>query len=236
MLERTGAHTPHYSHALVCPPRFWWSGGRWVVHHNPPAAGAETVTTPKLGTSGRPNPSLSPHAASAGDRHLAGQGTLHRPAHCSRELEHRDGCSARHVSQEAWNQGTWINSQVLGEETEAAEASWLPKAKQEFAVLFILFTSSRVALCVLSTRSFTDTNNIPGPLLLFLVGVEPSLTNARAAPPGWELDKAMSPNAKLHPTTGSSLISLRITILRQTSVFGVEKKNHWGDAMRWHHG
>lgn len=98
------------------------------------------------------------------------------------------------------------------------------KAKQEFTVLFILFDSSRVALCVLCTRSFTDTNNIPGPLLLFLVGVEPPLTNTRAAPPGWELDKAMSPEAELHPTTRSLLISSRITILRHNLVFGVEKE------------
>lgn len=235
MLERTGAHTPHSSHILVCPPRFWWSGGKSVVYHNLPAPSAETVTTSKLGTLGRPNPSLSAHAAFAGDQHLAVQGTQHRHARCSHELEHCDSCSAGHVPQEVWTQGTLINSQVLSEETEAAEASWLPKAKQDFAVLFILFDSSRVALCVLCTRSFTDTNNIPGPLLLFLVGVEPSLTNTRAAPPGWELDKAMSPEAELHPTTRSSLISSRITILRHNLVFGVEKKiteeMPWGSTM-----
>ncbi|EOB07985.1 hypothetical protein Anapl_05644 [Anas platyrhynchos] len=91
-------------------------------------------------------------------------------------------------------------------ETGAAEASWLPQARQESAVPLILSASSRVALCILSTKSFADTNNIPGPVPLVFVGVESSLLNASAAPPDWELDKITSPEAKLHPGIRSCII------------------------------
>lgn len=113
----------------------------------------ETVKTPKLGTLGSPNPSQPPHAASTGDWYPAVRGTWYGTACGSPELEHHDGCSTSHVSQE----GTLINSQVFSEETEATESSWLPKVKQKLAGLFILFASSRVALCVLSTKRVLQT-------------------------------------------------------------------------------
>jgi len=62
-------------------------------------------------------------------------------------------------------------------------------------------------------------------LLLFLVGVEPFLANTQAAPPGWELDKALSPQAKLYAMTRSSIFSLRIINLEQNLVFGAGKKS-----------
>lgn len=48
------------------------------------------------------------------------------------------------------------------------------QGRQQSAVLLILSASSRVALCILSTKSFADTNSIPGPAPLMLVGVSRS--------------------------------------------------------------
>lgn len=125
---------------------------------------------------------------------------------------------------------------LLSGETGAAEASWLPQARQESAVLLILSASSRVALCILSTKSFADTNNIPGPVPLVFVGVEPSLLNASAAPPDWELDKIMSPKAKLHPGIRSCIIFSKDHHLKAGfNLWGGEKVTE-RDAMRYHCG
>lgn len=124
------------------------------------------------------------------DWYPSAQDTRYGPACGSPELERHNGCSASHVSQEVWTEGTLINAQVLSEETEATESSWLPKVKQKLAGLFILFASSRVALCVLSTKRVLQTQTTflglccyfwwvwshpsPTPKLLLLAG---SLTN-----------------------------------------------------------
>lgn len=121
-------------------------------------------------------------------------------------------------------------------ETGAAEASWLPQARQESAVPLILSASSRVALCILSTKSFADTNNIPEPVPLVFVGVESSLLNASAAPPDWELDKITSPEAKLHPGIRSCIIFSKDHHLEAGfNLWGGEKVTG-RDAMRYHCG
>lgn len=73
--------------------------------------------------------------------------------------------------------------------------------------------------CVFSTRSCTNTDNIPGPLSVFLLGVEPTPELLRPA----ELEKAVSPSANLYPKR-SSIISLRIIDLRQDFVSEVRNK------------
>lgn len=109
---------------------------KWFIAPSSTSQCKEVTTIPRLGTLDSPNASLLPDIASARDLYPTVLDAQYRPTHCS-EFEHHDGCSTSHVSQEVWTQGTSINSQILYEETEAAEASWLPKTKQELAFVYL---------------------------------------------------------------------------------------------------
>lgn len=133
--------------------------------------------------------------------------------------------------QEVWIEECLINSKVFSEETEAAEVSWLPKAKQELAVLFIFLASASVPVwCVLTTRSCTNTDNIPGPLRVFLVCVEPLLTNTQAAPLSWTWKSSISWGQAL----SYSIINYLIKNHRLKAVFSLWRgeKVTGGDAKR----
>lgn len=192
MLERRGAvpRRPTAPRALGCPPQFRQSEGGRVVPCTPRLPVQRDGQNPQTGHLGQSEPLPASPRCLHRDWYPPVRGTRYGPACGSPELQHHDGCSASHVAQEVWTEGTLINAQVLSEETEATESPWLPKVKQKLAGLFILFASSRVALCVLSTKRVLQTQTTflgfccyfwwvwshpsPTPKLLLLAG---SLTN-----------------------------------------------------------
>lgn len=119
---------------------------------------------------------------------------LMQTPHCSHDLQHHHRCNVTLMMQDVWTQGSLINSQALSEEAEAAEASWLPPGKAGDSCFVYLpgFGEAGPLWCVLSTRNCTNTDNIPGTLRVFLVSVEPFLTNIRAAPPSWTWKSSIS--------------------------------------------
>lgn len=221
--QRRGTVPTHLTtlHTLSCPAPFLRSEGGQVLHRWTPAP-AHSVTILKLGMLDNPNSTwlsmLPPQVSSTWQ---------FQTPHCSRDLQHHKHCNVTRATQEIRTQGSLFNSPVLGEETEAAGASWLPRARQELAVLSSWLLPGWPCVVCLEHRELHKHRQHSWAFEGISGGCGAFPHQHPSCSAQLNLKKQLSPQAKFYPRR-SSIISLRITDLRQDLLSEVEEKSYWG--------